>query len=280
MAKCYTCGTIYNGWSCPTCSIKEKLEQTTKEQTEALEDSLREQERMLEEQRESMEYALREAEAEHKKTTSEAWQLQAEAKAKRAYELYKAGLNDEAIKLCFEAISQDPGNIKPYRIAVWSFEILGQDIKSKELLKKQINLLKTSDYQNSQGDALKVLQDILEMKNNYDLMQSFLDASKEFGNNIKLLGVVCGIELYKKNTGDLDGYLGKLPYTERNNLFEILKKIKTIGFSSSTIKLLKEKILEQYKEWNPEIKREIAETASKKAKEEARKKSSPTVIGW
>ena len=149
--KCHQCGTIHDGWSCPICSVKEKIEESTKEQQQAIEESLEEEGRMLEEQSEAigsailaaqmeMEYALKETAAKHQKTTSEAWKLQSEAKADRAYELYKANLYEEATKLCFGAISQDPGNIRAYRFAAWSFEKLGQHKKAIELLKKQINL--------------------------------------------------------------------------------------------------------------------------------------------
>ncbi|GBD97747.1 MAG TPA: hypothetical protein ENG83_12450 [Nitrospirae bacterium] len=328
--KCPTCGTIHDGWSCPICSVKEKVDKSTKEQQEAIEESLEEQGRMLEEQREAiessiedarmeMEYALEEAASKHQKTTSEAWKLQAEAKADRAYELYKANLYEEATKLCFEAISQDPGNILPYRYAAWSFEKLGQDIKSRELLKKQINLLKMSGYQNSQGHALKVLRDILEMKNNGDLMQSFLDASKKFNylpadlldelmgrslyksavdlyfrnistDTLSISGSAYGIELSNKSSIEsvglqgleyLKGYLKEEPYTVRSNIFAAFKGVKESNkFSENTINLIRKEILKRYDEWKSEIKNEIAILAANQAKEKANTKSSPTVIGW
>ncbi len=330
--KCYKCGTIYDGWSCPACSTKEAIEsaieESTEEQQRATEEALEEQKRMLEEQREAIESAIEESQREmecaledaaerHKKTTAEAWRLQAEAKVGRAYELYEAGLNEETIKLCLEAISQDPGNIRAYRIASWAYYASDQYPKAKDLLKKQISLLKIGEYRDSEEQALKVLQDILRIQNKEDLGRfcaAFLDASNVFGyfpanlidelikhslyvaaqmlyqNKLRwsetLIGHVYGIELNKKtlakqDTSRLNNFLSSLSYTQRNNILEAFKNIKNSGkFSESAINLLKKEILKRYDQWKPEIEKEIIEKVKHEAEWKVKERKTPAVVGW
>lgn len=173
--KCSTCGTVYDGWSCPVCSVKEKLEKQkrdlekfTKEQQRTMEESIREQERILEIQQEEMESAIEESQREmewhlkeasrsleqiadamitkQKKITSESWKLQAESKIEKAKELFKAGLNDEALKLSLEGISIDPSHIYGYFIVFSSFLKFGDKQKAQDYLSKAISLLNTSEY--------------------------------------------------------------------------------------------------------------------------------------
>lgn len=147
-------------------------------------------------------------------------------------------------------------------------------------------------------------------------MQSFLDASREFdyfpadlidklmiptlydkayelyGNTLgnciteygeTILGGAYTIEL-SKNLGkeiNIDFVEKERPYTQRNIVFEDFKKVKNKGlFSDNTIKLLREKILERYEKWKPDIQREFMESAAGEAQIKASKKSSPTVCAW
>jgi hypothetical protein len=341
MKRCYKCGNSYDGWSCPTCSIQEKLKKELKKTTKELHEisqksSLeewwgeykkefkeykereweeqkrrREKEAFLEEYQRESDYAL----AEERRIQAEAWRLQADAKADNSYELYKAGLYEEAIKLCLETIShQDPGNIKLYRFAAWSFEALGQKEIARDLLKKQISLLKIEEYKNSLQNILRTLEDILEIEDNKDLLQTFLDVSKEFPRSAQLLDelvkrslydvaynllkswdlercsdielLAYGIELSHKilgeaDTGKLEIHLKNMAYTERYAIFNILKNLKDKEtFSDNTKKILRKKIRERYEEWEADINRSFREIASQEAKETAKAKSMPAVLGW
>lgn len=337
MAKCYKCGNTYYGWSCPTCSVEKELKKVTKElQKITKKDSLEKwweeyqrdfkeyQEREWEKQRELEKEAAREefemretdyALEEQRRLRREGWRLEADSKADKAYELYKAGLYEDAIKICLETISQqDPSNIKLYRFAAWSFENLGDDTRVRELLKKQISLLRTIDYRYSERDALRVLQDILGIEKNEDLMQSFEEATSEikyfpsalldelikhsfydsaqklYLNTVKysetFLGHAYGIELNnkvqkKQDTDRLTKHLKDIPYTQRNNVFEAFKNINSSAkFSEETMQLIQKEIRKRYNDWAPEIKRELEERATKLAKEEVDRKRNPAVIGW
>jgi len=190
--KCNQCGTLYDGWSCPVCSAKEEAKKQKKEaekqkkevekQTKDIEHSLQDQQRAmeraveeqqtdlerqkeyltseLEDARLDMEYELKESDARHRKTTSESWKLQADAKVDRACDLFGAGLYEEAEKLGVEAIAQDPGNIWAYRIASRACYALGDYDNFVKLLDKQLFLLKTSEYRHSASEALRVTEDI------------------------------------------------------------------------------------------------------------------------
>lgn len=304
MATCTICGTIHGGWSCPTCSIKEDFEkqqedlsdsitESSEEQQSIMRESLEKQEEMFERQREAIEeaqekteYALQEASERHRETVSEAWKLQANTKANRAYELYEAEMYDEAIKLSLDAISQDPGNIRGYRLAGWSFKEIGQNTKARDMLKKQISLLRTNQYIGSPDDALKVLKDIFRIKDCKDLTVDFLNISKNFNffpdklisellerssydtarnlysihekdDNIEIL--TYGIEinnriLNKTDTIKLEKYLQQLTDVERNKLLREYEEIKNKKiFSANVIEILQKKIEERYKEWLPDI---------------------------
>ncbi|MDQ7837808.1 MAG: hypothetical protein RDU59_04885 [Thermodesulfobacteriota bacterium] len=154
------------------------------------------------------------------------------------------------------------------------------------------------------------------MKNNDDLMQSFLDASKKFDylpadlldelmrhslyeiagklywhNSstalLSLLGGAYEIEL-SNSAIMLDGYFKNEPYTKRESIFAdfivLQERHRAIQgshkFSENTMNLIRKEILKRYEEWKPEIQKEFAEIAAKQAKEKEREKSSPTVIGW
>lgn len=315
MTKCYKCGEAYSGYSCPTCSIQEKLDEQNKQLLESQERTLQEQDEALREQREAIESAVENARAKteealaeaverqreisqeavrkQKKIASEGWKLEADAKADRAYELYDAGLYQEAIKLCLEAIGQDPGNIYAYRFAGWSYEALGESLKAEACFKKQISLLKLSQNSGSPKSALLVLRDILGIKDNEDLVQSFIDASEEFTyfscellnelmkrslyteaynlykNTIQnaeaLSSYAYGIELearssnnQQKETDRLRSHLKSVPFTERNNVLSVVK-----GIRSGTIFMIDSWHIKEFNELTQPEKDEKDELFSK-----------------
>ena len=279
--------------------IEESIEDAQRQTEQVLEDAQRHIEEAIEEAQQQMEQVLEETAERHRETVSEAWKLQAESKAMRAYELYKAGLYDESIKLSLDVISQDPGNIQGYMFAAWSFAITGQGAKAREMLEKQISLLKTSDYRDFGQSALKVLKDILDTPDNKDLMETFFEVSREFKyfpsalldellkrslydtarylysihkNDHYIEALAYDIEISNKsgnktNTEKLEKYLEQLPHTKRMNVLGEYEGLKGGRFSDTTMNVLQEKIRERYREWVPDIKKEFLETASKRAKE-------------
>ena len=181
--KCYRCGTIYDGWSCPMCSLKREMKEAQDDASIAQEAMHERELEAIEGAREDIRMEMQDAAARQKGAIAQSWRLQAEAKVKRAYELYKADLYQDAVKLCMDAMSQDPGNIAAYRVAAWAYARMGQSGEARDLLDKQIKLLKTSDYKNSRVHALKVLQDVLRMQDNRALISAFLDMSEHFGDD-------------------------------------------------------------------------------------------------
>lgn len=314
--KCYRCGTIYDGWSCPICSLKRDMEK-------AHEEASRDQERMLEEQGEAIESAMEDtradievAAARQEKAIAESWRSQAEAKIHRAYDLYRADLNEEAIKLCLEAISQDPGNIGAYRVACWAYADMGQEAKARDLLKKQIQLLETKAYANDTAQALQVLRDIVRIEGNTALISSFIEVVRHsrsvYGfldelmestlyeearqlysarprradnHEEALLGLVYEIELDNKVSGKahldkLNSYVKSLAATDRRSVVEGFRDIAGSGkFSEDTIDAVRTALLDRYKEWKPDIEKELAKTAAGNARYKADTSGWP-YVGW
>jgi len=75
--------------------------------------------------------------------------------------------------------------------------------------------------------------------------------------------------------------LNIVPHNQRDKVFEIFKKYKDIKeVSDTTLNLVREKILQRYEEWKPEIEEEIRKDAREYAKQRAEQKKMPTVIAW
>lgn len=109
MAKCIECGIHYDGWSCTFCNKLKKAQSNIKDM---LGEKQEQQEEANQQQIEALaEIVIAQADVaawqvkEQKKAVSEAWRLQAKNKIERSDELYRAGLYDEAAKLCENAIS-------------------------------------------------------------------------------------------------------------------------------------------------------------------------------
>src|SRR6188472_2962443 len=111
---CSTCGTSYEGWECPSCYAAER-DARLREQADAriVERMAEEQEatrRAYHESASRIERASAQAAREHTHAIANSWKLEADAKADRAYDLYRAGLYEDAIALARQAFQQDPGN--------------------------------------------------------------------------------------------------------------------------------------------------------------------------
>jgi len=335
--KCFKCGLSYDGWNCPVCSTQDKLaqqqkgikdiiEKSSEEQQRSIEYVLEEQKRLLDEHKEDLESAVADAQLEmdlaldeYKKTTSNAWKLQAESKTDRAYDLMEAGLFREAIDLCSEAIKQDPGNVRPYLCAAGSFGRLRDKLAVKRYLSDAIKLLLTSEYKAKQEIVSNVLSFILMLKENAELIASFIKVSRHFrffpstllhmlmehslygeaqevllntmNYGTHLIGHAYRIDLGQKVSGksssdELIKYLRSVPYSSRKKIFEEFNELDKQEplFSPTTHKILREKILERYEEWKPEITEELSNKAYEYAKHYASDKIVPKtitiVVGW
>lgn len=171
METCYKCGTTYHGSTCPGCAAAENNETLAREQQEHAERLAAEhaelaerlaarQEAAVQEAALRMEQASEEAARENRRTVSEAWKLQANAKADRAFELYEAQMYDEAVVLAQQAIEQDPGNLKAYTAASWGLIAKGSPEAARPFLQTSIGLLGTSDYRLRAEAFLSVLSGI------------------------------------------------------------------------------------------------------------------------
>lgn len=300
-------------------NLADSMESSAQDQQSAVEESLREQAKMFEEQREAIEEAqratenaLEEAAEKHRETVSEAWKLQAESKASRAYDLYKAGMYDESLRLCLEVISQDPGNMRGYRLAAWLLEKTGQGARAREMLEKQIKLLKTNEFRGTPKTVLKVLIDILDAADNQDLMKKFLEVSQTFeffpavlldellnrsqydvarnlhsahDKNYTLEILAYDIEILGKsgnsiNSQKLERHLKQLPHTERENVFGEYIRLKGDGaLSETTLEIVRKKIQDRYREWGRDIENEFSESATTQTLSKIKKESGGWVVG-
>jgi uncharacterized Zn finger protein (UPF0148 family) len=162
---CWSCGTSYDGLSCPVCAVKKEMRKQTEEAERIHKEDREHYSREQEANREAIqEAAFRTEEAaayaaeERRRTAAESWRLQAESKAKRAYDLYKARMYDEAVDLAKQSIGEDPGNIAPYMFAAWALEAGGSQVEASWYYQKQIELLRTPEYSKSPNTTLRVLK--------------------------------------------------------------------------------------------------------------------------
>ena len=311
MAKkiCWSCGTGYEGYSCPICAQKKIL----KEHVAELERISAEENRQRVEEAQAiqdafqtaaldMEMAAIEATEQQKRNISEAWQLQAQSKSDRAYELLEAGMYAEAVRLSKEAINQDPSNIAPYMTAAWALHENGHESKAVEYFRKQISLLNTPRYARSPADFYSVL---VGLPDDNALLQAFSDSLRNNSSRwhgspdcLNLLDELIGrnllseaqhltealisnsdslmlqaywLEIAKRTsitTAKLSAFLHPIPFTNRSQLLKDLQSLDSRKgiFSDTTINTLREGICNRYKEWKPEIENQISESAVREAK--------------
>lgn len=182
MAKrtCWRCGTTYDSgeWglgSCPVCAVDKKLkdhaeeiERTHEQDREtyrreqektraAMEEAAFEEEMALLETEERQKRNIAEAEERQKRNIAEGWKLRAEAQAKRARELFDAGMYDDAIVHARRSIDEDRGYITGYMVASWALDKQGAHFEANQLYGKQIALLATDRYKGKQQLAEEVL---------------------------------------------------------------------------------------------------------------------------
>lgn len=178
---CSTCGTSYEGWKCPSCYAAERdarlREQADARITERMAEEQEATRRAYHESARRMERASAQAAREHTHAIANSWKLEADAKADRAYDLYRAELYEDAIALARQAFQQDPGNLSAYKTAAWSLEKLGDSEGAKPLYVKQLALLDTPDYRESSMSFATVLAGLP-----YD--KALLDKAKELLNRL------------------------------------------------------------------------------------------------
>lgn len=184
MAKCFSCGTIHAGFSCPICSAKEDIQQSIVEAQEdferALERGNQKQteaiESLLENERIEREQALEEAASVHKKTTAEAHILQSEKRTDTAIKNYSVGLYEQALQESLEALRLHSGNFSAYGIAAKAYASLGRAKEAKKSLEAQVKLLGIPE---NGKHAFEILQNILTLKDD-ELLTIFIDTSSAF----------------------------------------------------------------------------------------------------
>jgi tetratricopeptide (TPR) repeat protein len=176
---CLTCGTSYEGWSCPSCAVKKEIKRQTEEMRRIHEDHREQYRREQEKNREVIEEASFRAEQaawdaaeEHREAVAQSWMIQAESKTKRAFDLYKARMYEEAVSLARQAIQQDPGNISAYMCAAWALEACGAGADARRYYQKQVDLLRAPDNRQSGVPALLVLTGL---PHDDDLVRTFSD---------------------------------------------------------------------------------------------------------
>src|SRR6266508_5053973 len=154
---------------------EENAERRQREMLEAMEAENEAKERHQEELIAAME-AQREAQ---RADIANAWQLQAEAKAEKAHELYEAGMYEDARKLALEAVGEngegDPSNITGQMVAAWALSKLGRHPEAKKYYINQISLLRTSRWRGQPSVFLRVLR---ELPREHDLLSLFSSASE------------------------------------------------------------------------------------------------------
>lgn len=143
---CSTCGTSYEGWNCPSCYDARLRREADDRAAERMAEEHEATRRSYHEAADRMERAHAQAAREHTQAIANSWKLEANAKADRAYDLYRAHLYEDAITLARQAFQQDPGNLSAYKTAAWSLKELGDSESAKPLYSKQLALLDTPDY--------------------------------------------------------------------------------------------------------------------------------------
>jgi len=162
--KCGSCGTLYDGWECPHCSLENQLEETEADfeakvnelkadfeaDVNTLSDSLKEHvgdladkiEDRIEESQAEIEASLEDAVKKQRESIKNADQLQAESKIENSIGLIKSGLYDKAIDILTNAISLDKKNIFAYIYIFDAYEKKGQNTKAEEYISEAIGLLR------------------------------------------------------------------------------------------------------------------------------------------
>lgn len=194
MATCWKHGD-HDGWTCHKCNVEEELSKQSdairkkaeedraihEQQDAALKElaaAREEQTKVLiaaqEEAAWQAELAAQEAVAEHERIArravreqranlANAWKLESESKAERAYQLYKAGLVDKALDLARDALGEDgktgdPGNIEAHQVAAWALTRKNDSVTAKQYYLGQIKLLNTDAYSGAPYTFYAVLQ--------------------------------------------------------------------------------------------------------------------------
>lgn len=290
--------------ACRAESLKEAIEEDREDRERLAEEQRRDHERRLEEEKEALEdHAWRvEAAAEkQRRDIARAPQLEAEELVKGAWDLYKVGLHEKAIAKAQRAIERDEGNIDAHVIASLALMRLGRHKEAEKYFAEQLALLAMPAYRDSPDrfftvfsglpldealvrDFCKVLHENsgrwLRHGPPYDLIRFLIDRkllqdAKRLAqgfvgkrDSLRLHAFVLEIDLAFKTASSegLEAYLRGIPFVKRDEVLREFTKVSTSNeFSEQTTSMLREAISRRYREWKPEIEKQIHESAVSEA---------------
>jgi hypothetical protein len=145
MRNCYRHGA-YNGSECETCVIlRAQAEQTSAIEEEAARNRLQQDE--IAARQEQLRWRLAEqAAVENERLARDGWKLEAASRVKRAQQLYKVGLRDDAYTVVAEALKADPANAEGHVLAVRICRSKGDSTRVREHFEKAVRLIGSDEY--------------------------------------------------------------------------------------------------------------------------------------
>lgn len=179
--RCWTCGTTYTGFECPSCSLKKSIADASSEIAEAFERDAEARAQQAAEYAEAaaeaasqVQRSIETATRQQQHDIANAWKLQSGSQATRALELLQAGLLNEALGHVLEAIRLDRANLEAYRTAQLIHEKRGESDQAFACARTQVQLLKVAPFNASSGWHRWVLEGLPPHE---DLLNLFTDAA-------------------------------------------------------------------------------------------------------
>lgn len=117
--------------------MRERAEEESERREAELERQREEWEAETERRREDQEELLNQ----QRDIAANRWRMQAESKRGRGFQLFQAGMPDDALKTLQEAAAEDPGNLHTWKSLWLVYSHLGDDVRKREAILKQIKLL-------------------------------------------------------------------------------------------------------------------------------------------
>jgi|GEM_PF-3640035 len=341
-------GHSYQGSSCPIC----ELEKTSKEHLRQLEKERKQLEKELEKEREKIEEATREAAREADRVAREQaeasrehlerlqelqWEqeaaaaraaaeardlierqhvIRAAALAQQAGRLFESGLTQEALQQALTALQTDPECFYAYEVAVAVLQALGESEKARDLQRKQIASLRSSEYCDDSRlhvhmlskikddpELLHALEDVfrdnahrwtrdlsafrhvLEALAQHNLTSLTREVgSRMFSANMSLALLALLLDFEAASVHWLTEFLGAFDASSRNRVLDqfisLQEKAQALKISSKTLELVRSTIALRYEQWRPEIEQALATKASDEAAEEAHRGGLSGCLIW
>lgn len=98
--------------------------------------------------------------ADHREIAANAWQLQAESKRERGWELFTAGLHEEGLEKLNESVKEDPGNLDSWVSLATAYRLLGDEPNQGRATRKQLGLLTLPKYGKYIGNFERTLDEL------------------------------------------------------------------------------------------------------------------------